>query len=153
MTLVVDANVAIKWFLPQPGEEVAQELLAGNEPLVAPALIRTEVAGAILAYFRDGKITENQAHSAIAGWGTMLAHSIVRQTPDADLYDAAVALSVVCRQPLAACFYLATAQLHNAPLITADPALHGLDKLAGTKINFLTAIPAAKTHHVNGASL
>lgn len=41
-TLVVDASVAAKWFLPEPDAAAAVQLLDGRRRLVAPDLIRTE---------------------------------------------------------------------------------------------------------------
>jgi predicted nucleic acid-binding protein len=44
---VVDASVAVKWYFPEPGAEAAESVGLGSEELVAPALIRVEVAAAI----------------------------------------------------------------------------------------------------------
>ncbi len=43
MTLVVDASVALKWFVAEDGSTRAAALLAGPELLVAPDLIEDEV--------------------------------------------------------------------------------------------------------------
>jgi predicted nucleic acid-binding protein len=37
--IVVDVSVAVKWFIPEPGEEAAAKLLDGKEGLIAPAVI------------------------------------------------------------------------------------------------------------------
>ena len=42
--IVVDASVAVKWFYPEEREASAQRLIEGGERLLAPALIRVEVA-------------------------------------------------------------------------------------------------------------
>jgi predicted nucleic acid-binding protein len=39
MTLVVDANVAIKWFVQQQGSDDARRVQAYPGPLIAPALL------------------------------------------------------------------------------------------------------------------
>ena len=46
MTLVVDANVAIKWFVEESRSDAARAVLASGEPLVAPDLVVPEVCNA-----------------------------------------------------------------------------------------------------------
>ena len=53
--IVVDANVAVKWYVPEPGCDDAKLLLMSNEAIVAPALIRLEVLAAILSGIRKRK--------------------------------------------------------------------------------------------------
>ena len=121
--IVVDASVAVKWFVPEPGEEAAQQLLKGAEPLVAPGLIRLEVGSAVLRCFRDGRIKEDKAHTAIEDWEKLLADGIMQRVDDNELFKKAVDLSFACRHKLADCFYLAVATMFNAQLITADRPL------------------------------
>jgi predicted nucleic acid-binding protein len=45
--IVIDASVAVKPYLEEPGADAATELLVGTERLLAPELIQTEVAGAL----------------------------------------------------------------------------------------------------------
>ena len=64
MTLLLDASVAIRWFVDQPGAEKAHQWLErfAEDPdlLVAPDLIRFELAGALarLQTKRDGTWAE-----------------------------------------------------------------------------------------------
>ena len=46
MTVVIDASVALKWFVEEQGTEQAAALLAGQDLLIAPDLIVAEVANA-----------------------------------------------------------------------------------------------------------
>ena len=46
MTLVVDASVALKWFVDEDGSDRAVALLDGDEPLIAPDLVVAEVCNA-----------------------------------------------------------------------------------------------------------
>ena len=48
--IVLDASVAAKTYLEEAGAEAATELLAGPVKLLAPELIRLEVAGPYAAY-------------------------------------------------------------------------------------------------------
>lgn len=135
--IVVDASVAVKWFVPEPGEDAAQQLLAGGELLFAPALIRIEVAGAILRYFREGKIKEDKTRSVLADWENLLAEGIVRQIDDEQLYPDAIAVSLDCRHALNDCFYLAAAKMLDASVVTADVPMHKRGKLAYDRISLL----------------
>ena len=46
-TVVVDASVAAKWFLPEPDASAALRLLDGRRRLAAPDLIRAEVGNVV----------------------------------------------------------------------------------------------------------
>ena len=56
MTLVVDASVAVKWFLPEADTPSAERLLAFAGPLHAPDLLRIEVASAVWKYAVGGAV-------------------------------------------------------------------------------------------------
>ena len=51
--IVVDANVAAKWYLPEIGTEAALELMGGPNRLFAPDLIRIEVLGSLKLTFME----------------------------------------------------------------------------------------------------
>ena len=46
MKCVVDASVAVKWLVEEPGSAEARELLAGEDSLLAPDLLVPEVCNA-----------------------------------------------------------------------------------------------------------
>lgn len=46
MTFVVDASVAVKWFIEDNDSARARQLLAGDEALIAPDLVIAEVCNA-----------------------------------------------------------------------------------------------------------
>ena len=56
MTRVVDASVALRWFVEAPGSAAAAQLLSGRERLIAPDLIVAEVANAAWKLARAGEI-------------------------------------------------------------------------------------------------
>jgi predicted nucleic acid-binding protein len=118
--IVVDASVAVKWFLPEPGEAAAREVLAGGEKLMAPALIRVEVAAGITRKARLGEIENRDAARAVNLWFQALVDGVVTLVAgDTDLKEAAK-LALLLRHPLQDCLYLALAIRLAAPLITAD---------------------------------
>ena len=118
--IVVDASVAVKWLLPEPGDAAAQELLASEERLVAPALIRTEVAAALARRARFREIEPRDAEAAMGLWLQTLRDSVISLVADeADLVNA-LGLAVELSHPFEDCLYLALAERLGAPLVTAD---------------------------------
>src|SRR5262245_39797495 len=55
--IVVDASIAAKWYLNEPGSAQAAAILTSDDVLLAPALIRLEVNGAIIRRYREGKLS------------------------------------------------------------------------------------------------
>jgi predicted nucleic acid-binding protein len=118
--IVVDASVAVKWLIPEAGEDAAQRLLADRQHLLAPSLIRIEVAAALLRSFREGRLPEARAKGAISAWQQMLDDAIVHLVPDDELFAAAIDIGFASRHALQDCLYLAAARTTKAKLITAD---------------------------------
>ena len=118
--IVVDASVAVKWLLPEPGDAAAQELLASEERLVAPSLIRTEVAAALARRARFREIEPRDAETALGLWLQALRDGVISLVADeADLVTA-LGLTAELSHPLQDCLYLALAERLGAPLVTAD---------------------------------
>ena len=80
--IVVDASVAVKWLLPEPGVAAAQELLANEERLVAPSLIRTEVAAALARRARFGEIEPRDGEIAMGLWLQTLRDGVIGLVAD-----------------------------------------------------------------------
>jgi predicted nucleic acid-binding protein len=66
MTLVVDASVAFKWFAQEDGTYRALELLARDEPIVAPDLIIAEVCNAAWKSLRRGELSPAQFEAIVS---------------------------------------------------------------------------------------
>jgi predicted nucleic acid-binding protein len=122
--IVVDASVAAKWFLPEVGSAAAIELQEGPDKLIAPELIRLEVAGSITRRVRADKKEERLSPEVALGrcskWFRLLDQATISLIPEAELLDKAVKLSVEIKHTLQDCMYLAVAQERNARLVTAD---------------------------------
>jgi predicted nucleic acid-binding protein len=80
---IVDASVAVKWFIEEAGTEVADGLADGGN-LAAPALIRIEVAGAISRKVRIHEIDPREAELAVGEWFQSIADGVVALLPDED---------------------------------------------------------------------
>ena len=118
--LVVDASVAIKWVLPEPSRERAADLLRaygeGHVYLIAPRLMRTEVASALSKRSRRGQISADEARDAFRIFD--------RRRPielDTSMHlDQALSLSLRHQVSLWDCVYLALAIDFGCAIVTAD---------------------------------
>ena len=123
--IVVDANIAAKWYLNEPGAQEAAAILTADSILLAPALIRIEVTGAIIRHYREGKLSLQRAGEACELWEADLSSAAVRLVPDDTLIDQARAIAFQIRHALQDCLYLAAAVSAGASrLVTADPTFH-----------------------------
>jgi predicted nucleic acid-binding protein len=123
--IVVDASIAAKWYLNEPGAEEAATLLTSDAILIAPALIRVEVTGAILRRYREKLLSLERAQEACVLWDADLAGGAIRLVPDDSLLAAARALAFQIRHTIQDCLYLAAAvQAGRVRLVTADSTFH-----------------------------
>ena len=124
MTRVVDTSVVIKWVVVEQDSGTALALVGGD--IVAPDLLKAELANALWKKARRGEITD--AHAA-AAFEEVLA--ILPFAPSADLARRALAIGLEAGHPIYDCHFLALAEAIGAPLITADERL--VAKCAGTR--------------------
>jgi predicted nucleic acid-binding protein len=121
--MVIDASVAAKWFLPEPGQDEVEKLLSGEYQLIAPELIRVEVAAAIVKRVRLKLMDEGEATAACDRWKRVLQADVIELVPDADLLASAIELAISAKHALQDCLYLAAAVSAGAGLFTADRVL------------------------------
>ena len=126
MTLVIDASVALKWFVDEDGSEQAARLLTGPDSLIAPDLVVAELCNAGWKAVRTGGMTEAQHDHATA----RVALAFDELVPLSPLAPRAVALSRLLDHPVYDCFYLALAEQRDARTVTADQRL--IRRLRGT---------------------
>jgi len=134
---VIDASVAAKWFLAELDRELALDLLRENIPMIAPALVKSEVSGAIIRAWRKGNITSERALEAILEWEKLLAQEIIVCIPQDELYDLAVKMAFETRHALHDCFYLAAGRRFKVEVITAEPTLQKRGRSAGERVILL----------------
>lgn len=129
--LVVDASVAIKWFLDEPASPAARALLEGESELSAPDLLYAEIGSVLLKAVRRGAMTLRQASRSLA----LLQQIPVIPHPVATLASEALLLADRCRLGSYDAIYAALALKIGAQLLTADQGLvralrgHGLGEL------------------------
>jgi predicted nucleic acid-binding protein len=117
VTVVVDASVAIKWFLEEDGSEAARRLLA-DELLIAPDFLVLECANIFWAAVSRGRLTSERAGTALAAIQALP----VQWLPMRDYGSAAQALAFELSHPVYDCLYLAIALAQRAMMVTADRA-------------------------------
>ena len=117
---MVDASVAIKWLLPEPGSDEAQGLLDSGENLAGPGLMAVEVAAALARKSRLKEIAPQDADAALELWLRSLADGLVEIVRDEEDLRGAFRLARALDHRLQDCVYLALAERLQATLVTAD---------------------------------
>ncbi len=120
--LVVDASVAIKWYVREADSAEATRILASPLTLYAPALLRLEVANGLWKQWRRKLVSAEHVAEAMA----ILGRTINVWSPVEPLLDAALKLSLALDHPIYDCLYLALAEKLDAPLVSADQRLLAL---------------------------
>ena len=127
MTLVIDASVALKWFIEEDGSAHAGALLTETDLLIAPDLIVAEVCNAAWKAVRSGTMLPAQQDHAASRLSAVLDELV----PLAPFATRAATMSRVLDHPAYDCFYLALAEQRAAKLITADQRFLG--RIKGTE--------------------
>jgi predicted nucleic acid-binding protein len=111
---VVDASVAIKWFVDEPDSEEAAVLL--RHPFSAPDLLAPECANILWKKVTRAELSLDEAEVI----GLALERAAITLYPTRP-YLASIT-KIACELGRAAydCFYLAVAETLRQPLVTAD---------------------------------
>lgn len=117
--VVVDASVAVQWFVPEPGSADAAQLLSSSALFLAPDFMPLEATNAWWKKCRRGEMAPEQVEHAIR---RLLAVG-VDLVPNAPLLISAARLALEVSHPVYDCVYLALAGRHGARLATADARL------------------------------
>lgn len=116
MKVVVDASVAIKWFVPEPLSNEAERLLGGGDALFAPDFLLIEFGNIVWKKVRLGELARGDGNAAFAALRSGPV-GLVGTTP---LVERALHLAHEFGHPLYDCLYLATAEALAATVATAD---------------------------------
>jgi predicted nucleic acid-binding protein len=68
---VVDANVAIKWYLPEVHDEAARRLLENGHTLIVPDLLFSECGNILWKRVRSGQMTKEEAQTVLQSLGSL----------------------------------------------------------------------------------
>ncbi len=136
--LIVDASVAVKWFVEEEGSPTAHALVRIQHTpefglrLQAPGMLMLEVVAVIGRRARQGMLDADypaKVLQALRRLGMVL-------TPDGEFLDHATQLSMTLRHSLYDCLYLALARRTGFRLATFDRGLADLARRDGLLWNF-----------------
>jgi predicted nucleic acid-binding protein len=120
--IVVDASLAVKWFLVETDSQDANRLLsdfAGQ--IAAPDLISIEVASALVRRANSNKAEASDMSVLLDKWADLLIQSAIKlYAGSPDRTRVAARLAVAMGHPLKDCLYLSLAQELNCDFITCD---------------------------------
>lgn len=126
--LVVDASVALKWFVQEDDSEDAVRVLETVDVLHAPRLLKLELANALWANVAKGVIGVDQAQDGLMRIG----RTVSRWHDDEGLITQAFDWALAHRHPIYDFCYLSLALKLGLRVVTADRRL--LRLLAGSPL-------------------
>lgn len=119
--IVVDASLAVKWFLPEPGAEAAAALLLEQDEIVGPDMLAVEVHATLVRGANMVKSNRPEAETAIRRFQAMIESgevTLMRSLPKQ--IERAANLAISLGHPLKDCIYLALAMEMGCELVTCD---------------------------------
>ena len=116
MSLAIDASAALKLVLDEEGSDRAREIVAGDEPLIAPDFLTLEASNVLSVMVRRGLMTTTEAQASLA----VLNSAPITRLPSNPHFPEAYRLAVELQRSAYDSLYLALALAENATLVTAD---------------------------------
>ena|SRR5688572_23920302 len=117
---VVDASVAVKWFIPEIHSAAAVRLLEPQIVLCAPDLIGPEVGNTLWKKVRRGEIERDEAGEILEAFGKVP----IEIYPSNVLLPAAFDLATALDRSVYDSLYVALAVAQDCVLVTGDRKLH-----------------------------
>ena len=114
--LVVDASVAVKWFLPEIHSQAAERILKSGRKLLAPDLIWAEVGNALWKKVRRDEILPEEANGILRDFLRFPVQTYESKILLPTAWDLAIQSDTSVYDAL----YLSLAIGQNCPLVTAD---------------------------------
>ncbi|MCL5264494.1 MAG: type II toxin-antitoxin system VapC family toxin [Chloroflexi bacterium] len=127
--LVVDANVAAKWYVPELDSEAASAILDRGDPLFAPDLIIAEFGNVVWKKVSKGELGQSEAVEIIRAF---ISSSPVVLRPATVFLSAAFDIAIRYNVTVYDALYLAVALDESCPLVIADKRLG--QALRGTEL-------------------
>jgi len=119
MGFVVDASVAIKWFVDEQLAEAARILLGDEYELAAPEFLLLECGNILWKKVQRGELLIEEARLIRQG----LEKQPIDLFSSARLLEAALEIAMDSKRAVYDCAYIALAMLIDSPLVTADRKL------------------------------
>lgn len=119
--IVVDASLAVKWFLPEPGAEAAAALLLEQDEIAGPDMLAVEVHATLVRGANMVKSNRVEAETAIRRFQAMIeSGEVILIRSLANQIERAANIAIDLGHPLKECIYLALAMEMECDLITCD---------------------------------
>lgn len=113
---VVDASVAIKWFIPEIHSDAALRAQHAGTHLHIPAFMVLELGNVLAKKIRRNELTPRDGETILKE----LKHLPLQRHADERLFTAAYQLALDTRRSLYDCLYLALAETVDGIMVTAD---------------------------------
>lgn len=117
--VVIDASVAICWFVREAATEQANGQIAATTNLAAPSLLLAELMNTLGKEMRRGEVRADLAEAGLREVRRFVPQIVERP----DLIPPALALAEELARPVHDCVDLALARRRGAPFVTRDRAL------------------------------
>ncbi len=117
---VVDASVAVKWYLPEPGSVQAAALLRGHPQLIAPDLLTAELGNTLWKRTRRGDLTAREASRVVEAF---VSSRPITLWSSESLLRGAWQIASDLGQTVYDALYLALAVAEDCRFVTADDRL------------------------------
>lgn len=121
--ICLDASVVLKLLLAEPDADDADAVLRGTHQLIAPDLLRVEIASAISRRVRDQRLSDQSGRAVYARWRLLLDRGVLHLVRTDALIDRAFAIAMEAKHPVPDCVYIAAAESLGATVVTADRTL------------------------------
>ncbi len=119
MSFVVDASVALTWFVDEDLSEEAAAILGYGEPLFAPELLLAEIGNVLWKKVIRGELAPDRAHEIAgkteAGIPALFSMRLLNAR--------ALHIALTLGHPVYDCFYIACAEMTDSVVVTADERL------------------------------
>ena len=123
---IIDASVAVKWFIREADSAKANRLILESHELHAPDLILIEFANALRKCVRAGAAPLTFAEKSLI----TMPRLFQRLMPTGVLMTDALRAACALGHPIYDCIYLAASRSSGLPVLTADTVF--VAKVAGT---------------------
>lgn len=137
--ICLDASVVLKLLFAEPDADAADNVFTSGNRLMAPDLLRVEVAAAISRRVRDERFSEETGNAAYVKWQLLLGRGALFLTPTTALIDRAFRIAMEARHAVPDCVYIAAAEALGATVITADQTMLERGRRVYERIEFLGA--------------
>ena len=117
--LVVDASVAVKWYVPEINHELASRLLDDRYELHAPDLLPSEFGNTLWKKFRAKELSSREVTAIVRAIGKVP----LEIHPSLTLLEGATEIAIRTARTVYDSLYVALAVTLDRPLVTADARL------------------------------